>query len=47
MMKGAVKYKGWLLAKGSKAKELYDEGKLELLDKHLKQLELDEQKRLK
>lgn len=43
-MNGAVKYKGWWLAKGSRAKELHDACLWEALDKHLKQLELDAQK---
>lgn len=36
------KYKGWELAKNSKAYELYVAKEFKLLDKHLKELEANE-----
>lgn len=36
MYRNAVKYKGVWLAPGSHSKELFDEKKFDVLDKHLK-----------
>ena len=46
-MKNAVKYKDMLLARNSLAYQLYEKGELQALDKHLKQLELNERELLK
>ena len=46
-MKNAVLYKGIWLCKGSHSKALHDEGKLEALDKHLKQLDQNERELIK
>lgn len=46
-MKNAVFYKNAWLMKNSKAYELYQAGEYEKLDKHLKQLDLNERELLK
>lgn len=41
-----IEYKGVWLQKGSEARELFDAGKLDKLDKHMKNLDLKEKETL-